>query len=320
MAGRFIQKDLFSNHITWYNKAMSALFRLDVLEAERLLKKWHIACSGNKNIKVELEVIDFLKDPETSQALSKEPEKALALWDERWSNNFIIKQTPRHSFWTELEKAYFSRITACILEQENKDELCISEEILLCLLKGRAFDHVIQKGNKLLKVSCKRGRVLGYLADAMMEKGEKDKALEFYLAALLEGSDEVDFRTIKEKRVKKLLTDPAQVIENRYNKDIVFYDHIKSWAAATGLLTGILPIPHLLDSKELVGMYRGLNRPKDLKNFCERPGIRFAKALILSEQGLERLSALGIDIVKIRIIMKEIHQELFAIYMAEKDQ
>gem|GEM_PF-6183836 len=75
-------------------------------------------------------------------------------------------------------------------------------------------------------------------------------------------------------------------------------------------------IPKISDSQRLAEIYKELKAPSDSG---DRPGIRFAKALILLEQGIERLSALSIDIADTRAAMREIDQQLFTVYMSLKE-
>lgn len=309
-----MQLTLFDAPFIGYNKAIDALLKLDCIEAEKRLKRWQKNFPGQRDLSIEFGLIDFLCQNQTRQVLETDPLSALDLWEKQWEKVLEGHQDGR-KLLDLFRKSYFKKIGETILALEKKGHEIQSSNLLLCLLRGEYYSDVIRIGKRLAVAGKAGGKILGYLADSLFRTGKANDALAMYLTATISEAEEMDIRALCHEEVKRALTAPNEFIEEVLGETVTFkQEPIAQWAAPTGLLTGLFRVPRLNRQGQLKQLYGHI---EGHKHDChkKRPGPTFARCIILSEQGLQKLSAHGIDIAKVRATMKEIHEALFSIYM-----
>lgn len=310
-----MQLDLFESIFIGYNKGVQALLELDPEKALDIFRQWQQRFRGKRDLSLEYELIEFISRKEVKEALETHPQMALKLWEQDMEPIYKSSGTDENLVGL-FRKRYFQRVSDTILALAERQSHSVTLDMLMCLLRARLFPHVVRLGHAILENCTARGRALGYIGDALLEKGESEKAALIYLRALLEGPFDVDLEELRSEVVRHLVTKPEEVLEEFFDEDIFLEKgEPSSWGAAAGLLTGVFPIPKISDTEGLKEIYDRMSGYSLPGRERLADGILFAYGIILSQHGMETLSRLGINLVHIRAKMQCLHEQLFKLYM-----
>jgi len=320
------QLDIFSAPDILYNRAIDELLNLRPDEAEVVLNKWVNQYPDRRPLDLEREMIRFLQDSRVSEALEKDPEAAITIWDSTWEARWKQRPEP-DGLIDNFRRAYFERLAEAMLRDtavsglKNNSPFYLEGRGVLCLLRACLWTKAVALAREAVSQSHVPGRLYGYLGDALYQQERLGSARQAYFHAMFFGPDDVDLTNLSDPTVCQLVTNPGALLNTeKYASGP--WENETGWAAAIGLLSGVFRPPRLENQEEAMQLWEMLSAGNRIDNNETHihSGRAFAAGIVLSEQGMAGLEYYGLDLVSIRQYMKALEPRLFSLYMAQNQE
>ncbi|MBF0564650.1 MAG: hypothetical protein HQK89_05350 [Nitrospirae bacterium] len=227
----------------------------------------------------------------------------------------------------QFKKNYFSAICDAIEQQKIDTDYVLNMPIgLFYIYSGNLNGAKTRLEKAIAKTTddSRLSRLYGYLGNTHFLKGDERISRICYREAFEINPYVVDIDSIEDKivvdllnRVKKEISDTSNIPNNEY----------LDWVATYGCIETIFPfkIIKILDDlrvyvKDFIKMEKVYRNDKNKDDDTGKlKAILFYKCIVLSESNQYLKNIKDVELIKVRVLMKEINPSLFKRYMKLKE-